>query len=120
GSCPPAARGRAAAPRLCPSALLLLFGEVVERAAAERCKSGAEDQAGVDEFGVRNDALCKNRPCFIQIRLYQRLDHALVVGAWLAFYRLVVFPGVDALGGLAAGLPERHLVQQDLRRLRLM
>src|SRR5262245_16267819 len=101
------------------AALGLASGEVVQRPAAERREAGAEDETGVDQLGVRDDALGEHGLRLGDIRLDQRLDELLVPSAGLAFHRLVLFPGVDALARLAAELAERDLVDQHLRRLGL-
>src|SRR5258706_1827364 len=98
----------------------LALGEVIERPAAERREAGAEDESGVDQVGVADDALGEHRLRLREVRLDERVDERLVVRARLALHGLVLLPAVDALAGLAAQLSERDLVQQDLRRVGLV
>src|SRR5919106_722409 len=88
---------------------------IVQRAAAERCEAGAEDEARVHEIRVGDDALGEHRFGLSQIRLDQGVDERLVVGVGLAFDRLAVDIAVDALAGFLAEVAQRHFVRQNLR-----
>src|SRR4029079_17858119 len=97
----------------------LAFGQVMQGAAAERREAGAEDEPGVDQLGIRNDAFREDRPRLGQIGLDQRVDERLVIGSGLPLHRLVLLPAVDALAGFPAELAERDLVEENLRRFGL-
>src|SRR6188474_2651343 len=60
------------------SNLSALALQVVQRPAAERREAGAEDQAGVGEIGVLDDAFVHGRLGLVQVGLDQRVDQALV------------------------------------------
>src|SRR5262245_37089236 len=71
--------------------------QIVERAAAERRESGAENEPGIREIRVRDDALGDRGLGFVEIRRDQRVDQLLIVRVGLAFLRLAADPRVDAL-----------------------
>src|SRR5689334_5085489 len=79
--------------------------EVVQRAAAERREAGAEDEARVDELGVRDDAFLQHLLRFFQVRRDQLLDELRPVRVGLALLRAAADPLVDAFAGFLAQLP---------------
>src|SRR5262245_1264163 len=94
---------------------LLVLGEPVQRAAPERGKAGAEDQASVDQVGVRDDSFLVHGLSLGEVRGDQRLRS--LRGDWVgrALDRLAVLPAVDSLPGLLAELLRGDLVEQHLR-----
>src|SRR6187401_1823911 len=75
---------------------------IVKRASAERCEPGAEDEPGVRQVGIGDDALGHRRLRLVQVGLDQCIDQRLVVRVGLALLRLPVHVPVDALAGLLA------------------
>src|SRR5688572_27543995 len=82
---------------------------IVQRSTAEWCKPGAEDQAGIDEVRVGDDAFLQHRLGFMQVGLDQRVDQRLVVRVGLALDRLSIPVLVDALASLLPEVAERDL-----------
>src|SRR5882672_11798211 len=91
--------------------------QIVELPAAERGEAGAEDEAGVGEVGVGDDALDDRSLRLLEVGGDQGVDQALVVRPGLALGRLAVLPAVDALAGLLAELASRHLVGKNARNI---
>src|SRR5256885_6362881 len=95
----------------------LSMREIVQRSAPERGEAGAEDQAGVGEVGVGDDAFLDRALRLGEIRRDQALDQLVPIGVALAFHRLAFLPAIDALAGLLSELAGVHLVLQDARYL---
>src|SRR6185295_12126358 len=93
--------------------------QVMQRSAAEGREAGAEDEAGVGEVGVGDDALDDRGLRLLEVGGDQGVDQALVVRLRRAFHRLAVFPAVDALAGLLAELLRVDLHLQELGHLRV-
>src|SRR6478735_10931768 len=95
---------------------------VVQRTAAERCISGAEDHGAVDRIGIVDDTFAECRDADIGHRQHQAVDH--LVGdarAGLGQRRLLGFavaPDVKALAGLAAEFALGDFLAQPGRRRR--
>src|SRR3954462_661423 len=93
----------------------LSMREIVQRPAPERREAGAEDEAGVGEVGVGDDAFLDRALRLGEIGRDQPLDQLRPVGIALAFDRLAFFPAVDALAGFLSELAGVHLVLQEPR-----
>src|SRR3954463_10850916 len=66
----------------------LSMREIVQRSASERREAGAEDQAGVGEVGIGDDAFLDRALGLGQIRRDQPLDQLRPIGIAPAFHRL--------------------------------
>ena len=91
--------------------------QVMERSAAEGGEAGAEDEPGVDEIRIGDDAFLQHAFGFLEIRLDQLLDELGTVRVRLALNGLAVLPAVNALAGLLAELAGVDLVLQDFWHL---
>src|SRR4051812_14386746 len=91
--------------------------QVMKRSAAEGGEAGAEDEAGVDEIRVGDDAFLQHALGFLEIRLDQLVDELRTVCVRLALHGLAVLPAVNALARLLAELAGVDLVLQDFRHL---
>src|SRR3954470_21908718 len=76
--------------------------EVMEWTAPERREAGAEDEAGVDEVRIRDDAFLEHFLRLGEIRRDQLFDQVRTVGIGLRLLCASVDPLVDALAGLLA------------------
>src|SRR5919205_779885 len=56
-----------------PSGRLSML-QIMQRPAAERCETGAEDQSGVDQLGVGDDALVERALRLGEVRVDQAVD----------------------------------------------
>src|SRR6266496_894761 len=86
--------------------------EIIQRPAAERRESGAEDEAGVGDDAFGDDGLR-----LLEIRLDQFLAQIGSRAAGPAFARLAVAPGVEAAAGFPAEVPGGDERGELLRRL---
>src|SRR5438874_8613390 len=73
--------------------------EIVQRPAAERREAGAEDEAGIGEIRVGDDAFLYGALRFREIRRDQLFDQLGPVWVGPALHRAALFPAVDALSG---------------------
>src|SRR5258708_31087327 len=86
--------------------------DVVQRPAAERREARAEDEACIDEIGLRHDALVEHPLRLGEVGTNQLLDELGAVGIGRAFLRLAIHPAVDALAGLLAEAPRLDIAAQ--------
>src|SRR4051812_7504703 len=91
--------------------------QIMQRTAAEGGEAGAEDEAGVDQIGIGDDAFLQHALRFAQVRLDQLLDELGSVRVRLALDRFAVLPPVDALAALLAELAGVDLALQHPRHL---
>src|SRR6266571_4920396 len=91
--------------------------EIIQRPAAERRESGAEDEARVGEIGVGDDALGDDGLRLLEIRPDQFLAQIGSRAAGPALVRLAVAPGVEAAAGFPAEVPGGDERGELLRRL---
>jgi len=100
-----------------PSGSLSTRSQIVDRSAAEGCEPGAEDEPGVDEIGVGDDAFAQHRLGLAQVGIDQALHQRFVERVGLALYGLPILVAVDSLSGLLAEMTELDLVGEDLGHL---
>src|SRR5262249_33141980 len=98
-----------------PSGSLSTRADVMDRSPAERREAGAEDEPGVHEVGVGDDAFAQHRFGLAQVGLDQLLHQRVVERVGLALHRSSVLVAVDSLAGLLAEMPQGNLVGEDLR-----
>src|SRR5688572_25277110 len=98
-----------------PSGSLSSTGlQIVQWSAAEWRKPRPEDEPGVHQVGVGDDAVGEHRFGLAQVGLDQRIHEGLVVAVRLALDRLSIDVSIDSLTRFLAEVPQRHLVGQDL------
>src|SRR5436305_9672732 len=97
----------------------LSMREIVQRSAPKRREAGAEDQPGVGEGGVGDDASLDRALRLGEIGRDQPRDQLRPVGIALAFDRLAFLPAVNALAGFLSELAGVHLVLQEPRYLHI-
>src|SRR5262252_8843493 len=90
------------------AASVALLLEVIERAAAKRREARAEDEPGVGEVGIRDDALGDDRARLAQIRRHELDAQVRRDRPGGAFLRLAVLPCIEAASGLPAELARGH------------
>src|SRR5262249_10319991 len=100
-----------------PSGSLSTRSQVVDRSAAEGREPGPEDEPGVDQVGVRDDAFAQHRFGLAQVGLDQLLHQRVVERVGLALVRSSLLVAVDSLAGLLAELPQGDFVGEDFRHL---
>src|SRR5262245_21239711 len=86
---------------------LFLRSDVLQRPPSERREPGAEDEPGIDQIGIGDDALAQHRLGFLQVRLDHLLHQRLVERVGLALHRLSIIVEVEALNRFHAYMPER-------------
>src|SRR5262249_32157679 len=87
-----------AACRVTSVALLL---QIIQRPAAKRSEARAEDQSGVGEVRVRDDAFGDDRARLAQIRRHELDAQIRRNGTCGSSLRLAVLPRIEAVPGLA-------------------
>src|SRR5262249_11284310 len=97
------------------SVTLLL--QIIQRAAAKRGEARAEDQPGVGEVRVRDDALGDDRARFAQIRRHELGAQIRRDVSGGAFLRLAVLPLIEAVSALPAEITRGHELGELLRHL---
>src|SRR5690606_10550075 len=83
----------------------------MQRAAAERSETGAEDHAGIDEIRARDHTLVPAALALGDQRLDELAAEALQLSLLVRFLGLLrpaVFPDVEALTGFLAELAQAH------------
>src|SRR5690242_6002247 len=91
--------------------------QIMQWYAAKRRETGAEDEPGIGEVGVGDDAFFHCALSFREIRCDQPLDELGPISVALALHRSSVLPAIDALSAFLAELARRHLRFQDARHL---
>src|SRR4051812_4390992 len=93
--------------------------EIVQRPATERREAGAEDESGVGEIGVGDDALVDGALRLAEVRRDQLLDELRTVRIRRSFDGAALFPAIDALAALLAELPCVYFALQEARHLHI-
>src|SRR5438477_7371664 len=89
--------------------------QIVQRPAAERREAGAEDQPGVDQIGLADDAFLEHALRFGQVRGDQLLHQVGSIRVGLTLHRSCVLPAINPLAGLLAELSRLDFGGEHLR-----
>src|SRR5688572_21240745 len=92
--------------------------QIMERATAKWCETGAEDESRVGEVGIGDDALEDRGLSLLEIGSDQGVDEPFVIRPGRVLDGLALLPAVDPLAALAPELAGGDLLLEELRHLR--